>query len=320
MSYILEALEKSDKERKLQNGLSRSSVREERIISRSRRPFWFALLSIALLINAGILAWWIKPWQVKEPEAVLSAPAGEGNSALKPIPKDNRLKQPIADLSQPYYLVPRPVSADEKTKPPLPKEKDTGMVASGNPSFSIDQGKKEGLSNLSASGRPDPSIGQPLSQPVVNEEEPQGLPNEAPTIEPADTTKEEEPDEGPASLPVATGHPTSAEPLGRESVDYPTPATPAKTPASRSPEMAAVPDIDKLPASVREKLPPLAISFHFYSHDPGSRMVSINGHLLREGQTMNEDLKVEEIIADGVIMSFQGDRFRKGIFAQGQNN
>jgi len=320
MSYILEALEKSDKERQLHHGLSRPSVREERIVSPSRRPFWFALLSIALLINAGILGWWIRPWKEKEPQPVLSSPAGEGISALKSSPRDNRLQQPIPGLSQPYDLVSRPANTDEKTKLPLPAVRDIGKVASGYPSFPADQGEKEGLSNLSAPGRPDPSIGKPLPQPVVNEEEPQGLPDEAPTTGSADTTKEEEPDESPAPLPVEAVHPTSAEPLGSDSVDYPTPATPAKTPVSRSPGAAAVPDIEKLPASVREKLPPLAISFHFYSHDPGSRMVSINGHLLREGQAMNEDLKVEEIIADGVIMNFQGERFRKGIFAQGQNN
>ncbi len=316
MSYILEALEKSDKQRQLHNGISRPSVREERIISPSRRPFWFALFSIALLINAGILGWWIKPWKGKEPEAVLSGPVGERTSALKPSPKDNRLKQPIPGLLRPYDLASRPANTDEKTKTPLPAVQDTGKIASGYPSFSANQGEKESISNLSAPGRPDPSIGQLLSQPVVNEERPQGLPNEAPTTGPADTTKEEEPDEGPAPLPVATGHPTSAEPARRDSADYP-PATPAKAPASRSPGAAAVPDIDKLPSSVREKLPSLAISFHFYSHDPGSRMVSINGHLLREGQAVNEDLKVEEIIVDGVIMSYQGERFRKGIFAQG---
>lgn len=316
MSYILEALEKSDKERQLHNGLSRPSVQQERIVSHSRLPFWFALLSIALLINAGILAWWIKPWKEKEPQPVLSAPAGEGTSALKPSPKDNRLRQPISGLSQPDYLVPRPANTDKKTKPPLPAVQDIAKVASGNPSFPVDRGKKETRSNLSAPRRPDPAMGKPLSQPVVEDAKPQVLPDEASTTGPADI-KEEVPDEGPAPLPVAAGPPTSVEPLGIDSADYPAPATPAKAPVSLYSGAAAVPDIEKLPASVREKLPSLAISFHFYSHDPGSRMVSINGHLLREGQAMNEDMKVEEIIADGVIMNFQGERFRKGIFAQG---
>jgi hypothetical protein len=68
--------------------------------------------------------------------------------------------------------------------------------------------------------------------------------------------------------------------------------------------------IDQLPAAIRRQLPDIHISAHlFYENKPTSRLASINGKVLREGQMLAPDLKVAEIATDGVIF-----RYRKYLF------
>lgn len=72
--------------------------------------------------------------------------------------------------------------------------------------------------------------------------------------------------------------------------------------------------MDDLPPSVRQDLPPIAISGHSYSGDPALRLVMINGSTMREGQAITGGLRLEQITSDGVILSYQGYRLRKGVF------
>jgi hypothetical protein len=69
-----------------------------------------------------------------------------------------------------------------------------------------------------------------------------------------------------------------------------------------------------LPASVRQELPDIAISGHFYAADPSSRVVVINGRPMHEGETLAGGLRLERITSDGVVMDYQGYRFHKGVF------
>jgi general secretion pathway protein B len=69
----------------------------------------------------------------------------------------------------------------------------------------------------------------------------------------------------------------------------------------------------ELPQSIQQKLPAFAISTFLYSEDPGSRMVRINGQMMREGQYLSAGLKLEEIIQNGMIFSYQNYRFQVGL-------
>jgi general secretion pathway protein B len=68
-------------------------------------------------------------------------------------------------------------------------------------------------------------------------------------------------------------------------------------------------DINELPLSVREDLPDILIAGHIYSNDPESRIININGHIIREGQTVAEGLKIIEIIPSGAVFSYRGHVF-----------
>lgn len=68
----------------------------------------------------------------------------------------------------------------------------------------------------------------------------------------------------------------------------------------------------ELPSSIRKTLPVMAVAVHAYSATPGDRLVSINGRMLREGDTLAPDLKLEQITSDGMIFTYRGYRFRRG--------
>ena len=64
-------------------------------------------------------------------------------------------------------------------------------------------------------------------------------------------------------------------------------------------------DISQLPDSIRKELPDLSIAGHIYSNDPMSRIVNINGNVLREGDTVTSGLKVNEITMSGVVLDYE---------------
>ncbi|MBI5099522.1 MAG: general secretion pathway protein GspB [Nitrospirae bacterium] len=72
----------------------------------------------------------------------------------------------------------------------------------------------------------------------------------------------------------------------------------------------AVTELGDLPSAIQSELTPLSIFGHIYSDSPSARMVNINGQILREGETVRKNLRIEEITETGVIFSYQGTRFR----------
>lgn len=57
----------------------------------------------------------------------------------------------------------------------------------------------------------------------------------------------------------------------------------------------------------------MAISVHAYSDNPKSRMVGINYRIFREGDYVVPGLQLEQITPDGMIFSYKGYRFRRGV-------
>jgi general secretion pathway protein B len=73
--------------------------------------------------------------------------------------------------------------------------------------------------------------------------------------------------------------------------------------------------IDQLPGTIRQQLPDIHISAHlFYKDKPASRLASINGKVLQEGQMFTPDIKVAEISMYGVIFRYQKYLFYVPVF------
>ena len=89
-------------------------------------------------------------------------------------------------------------------------------------------------------------------------------------------------------------------------------------PVTRAAPAAAAPEntvmaIADLPAALRQEIPAMIISVHAYSPQPANRMVSINNLLLREGGNLPPGLTLNETTADGMVFSYKGYRFRRGL-------
>jgi general secretion pathway protein B len=125
MSFILDALKKSEAERRqgeaprLQDGPGYPPPRR-------RRPFWPLLLTLALLLNGVVLGWWLLVRE--EPPATGATPAGEaaqvpaGRPAAGPSPAGMPAPAP-AEPSTPAVEgvlaeAPSPAAAESPPGPP----------------------------------------------------------------------------------------------------------------------------------------------------------------------------------------------------------
>lgn len=75
-----------------------------------------------------------------------------------------------------------------------------------------------------------------------------------------------------------------------------------------------IPSRSELPLEKQNILPAIDIAGHIYDDNPSARMVIVNGKVRREKQFFGDGLKLEEITAQGIILSYRGIVFRMGIF------
>lgn len=84
MSYILEALKKAEQKTQQEGTPKLLSFPDDNAPERGKRPLWPYLLLASLLLNAGVLFWWIGPWRPQERQAVAQAPVVHPPVAVAP--------------------------------------------------------------------------------------------------------------------------------------------------------------------------------------------------------------------------------------------
>lgn len=75
-----------------------------------------------------------------------------------------------------------------------------------------------------------------------------------------------------------------------------------------------LPEVSQLSKDMQKELPSISIKAHIYSDNPSSRMVNINGLLMREGEEIADGLRIDEITLSGVILTYKDVRFRIRVF------
>ncbi len=129
-----------------------------------------------------------------------------------------------------------------------------------------------------------------------------------------------------ASVPPEPGvvAPSSAPPLAEEpqlsgqapsvppdydNRDYQAAITPEQAGAIAATRRAGgVPTRDEALAKGTQ-LPDLRLDLHVYDPDPAKRFVFINMRKLREGESLPEGVRVEEILSQGARLSYRGSQF-----------
>lgn len=72
---------------------------------------------------------------------------------------------------------------------------------------------------------------------------------------------------------------------------------------------SSFPQLKDLSAALQAEIPELQCVGHTYSEDPTKRMIIINGHILREGNTIAAGTHLSQITWEGVVIDFKGTRF-----------
>lgn len=250
MSYILDALRKSDQLRR--RGAAPTLLLGQATAAAPRRP---ALLSYGLLalvlLGAGIAIGWLRPWQ---PQPAVPALAPVAGVAKPPEPSPAPALQP--DMSSRA----EPALRAQNSVPTAPLAPAPARV-------------------------PAPA---PAPAPVL-----------APAPKPAQGT-------------------ASANSEGQSAPSKALAATPKKAPtldqgASAAAPAASVMAMAELPVAIQQELPPMSISVHAYSGKTAERLVGINNRLLHEGDYVASGLRLEQITPDGMILSYKGYTFRRGV-------
>jgi general secretion pathway protein B len=168
-----------------------------------------------------------------------------------------------------------------------------------------------------------PKPGQPLPRGADELRRAVLGPGASPSIEataglpspPAPAATDYAPQQAPEHVPVPADLIADIEAFKKQVGSGP-PAARAPPKPVLLPPPRAVPVSDKeagLPpppsAVLRGQLPEFQMSVHIYDADPARRFVYINGRKLRENDESREGLRLERIVADGAVLSYQGESF-----------
>lgn len=244
MSYILDALRKSDQQR--QRGAVPTLVTAPEPSATPRQPAYYGLIA-AVLLCAGIAIGWLRPWQ---PEQVRPA---TGPVAPKPPESAPRQTTPGPSPALPQ------VARKQETQPPRQK--------STSPPQPARAAVKE---DARASARNDTP----------------GAPSIAVT-----------------AVPKSAATPMPSQPVGKGATEG-------------APDQKVM-TLSELPLPIQQEMPAMSVSIHAYSAQPHNRLVGINERMLREGGDVAPGLRLEQITPDGMIFTYKGYRFSRGVRGSG---
>ncbi|SPF46711.1 hypothetical protein SBDP1_610077 [Syntrophobacter sp. SbD1] len=301
MSYILDALKKSEQARRgrkgrgLLQGPIEAPVAPPKIAKSSRGRLCF--IAVILFINIGFFAYLLRPWQ------------GGGNAGTGHAPPPETKEQSAQVIApspsvqlQAKHEPAETMPAEQEKSPPGPTISEEGRAApSESPATGtqtpdrIQDQVAEIKSKRGVAGKP--AAVKPPQDPKT-----------AATIKEMKTASLHEArknssmhSEQPVRPAGGSGILADMEPLTDLSG------------AQGEHAAARVLKWHELAPQIRDSIPNLSVSMLIYSKEPGERWININGSKRHEGDKISEGLKLEEITTDGAILSYQGRRFYKGV-------
>jgi len=278
MSYILDALKKSEQERQRGSVPNLQSVQTPSKPPARKPMRWISLVSALLALSAAFFIYLRQSWNTEvsiKQDVTISSKAPVTEAVAPPLSTET------------VKTLPEPKPAQPKlTQPSVKPKKDATPTAGG-------------LTPV----KPPPQRNERTTKPVIKPVKPV-----ARQIKPKAAVSKKKAME---PLPVDTARqwqkitPSSTS-QAAVVIQQPHPQQTKPQPDSRP----RLPTAAELPVSIQRGLPGIRISAHIYSDKPASRMVIINDKTLREGETVARGLTIEEITRDGVIFRFQARRFR----------
>lgn len=276
MSFILEALKRSENERQRQTGPGLATAPTgERV---KRRPPWLAIAVGLLVLNLAVLA-----FLLTRPPTTPSTAA----PAASPRPSATPSPAAAADMGREDRAASAPRVASTHTRGATPAPALRGSAA---PARNDAPTTTLAPPAATAAPRPAPSPGgeAPPRREVRSLSAEVAAP---PVVQP------------PVAGPIAEAEPPPAPAQTPEPAAAPTPA-PASTPVSRG-----LPTVAEMTLKGEFSGRPLHLDLHVYYDDPARRLVFINGSKYKEGERLEDGLTVDEIVPEGVVLDDGRQRF-----------
>lgn len=284
MSFILDALKKSENERQRQMGPSLADVQVVR--RNAERPWWVIAVAALLVVNLGVLLVVLIRGSNAKPDTTMQ-------QAALPQPNYNQsynhgAPPPMPAAPQPQYNAPPGYAAQQY--PP---------GYGGQPAQQYQQPPTQW------NYPPNPAPGDPSVRSLADEAGAYQQPYSDDSLNPHLASAARVP-KGPPM--VRQIQPPAVEPLSSGA------AFAAQTAANAPPGGGALvgdetlPTLEDLTAS-GTNLPELHLDIHVASQNPAERFVFVNMRKYLEGETLKEGPNVERITSEGVILNQRGLRF-----------
>lgn len=84
----------------------------------------------------------------------------------------------------------------------------------------------------------------------------------------------------------------------------------AAQPVVARPTAASVPWLRELPSSFRAAVAPLNVSIHVFAGTDEASILYINDRQYRAGETLPNGVRLDAVVADGAVLSYQGQQFK----------
>lgn len=291
MSYILEALKKSQQERELGRvpTLDTAVLFEEDKTDPRRGPWGplaLGLAAIALLI-ALYAALRVPP---PPAPALTERPA----TPAEPAPPPRTLPEPRRASGQPDAVSATPAAPLVEAPPPksarpLPP---AALPAAAGPKPAAEPG---GGTEAELDAQIQRELERQLAEDTVaTDRAAQAVPEEAPA--------------DPAPTPIPPDLLADIESFKRQLKGGEDPRA-APAPRAATARKSADPTTLRLTPEQQAGLPSYSMPVHVYVSDKAQRFVLIDGLKYREGEETAQGLKVEQILPDGTVLSFRGNPF-----------
>lgn len=269
MSLILEALKKSERQRRLGESPSLGSPIMAVRRRRSLLPVFVVLIAIGL-----VALWWVR----REPAAPLAdanvAPNAQLATGTQPAPAP---AMPTAAVARPNRA---PASEQKKTAAP---------AQAADPQASLREKLRSG--ELVAAN-PQAGVAATIKESApISAADPAAI-----AAAMADATK-------PRTVPEQNNPAAKAPPAAPTNANIKN--SPIVAAAGTGPTLKLM---WELPLATRRSLPAIKLSMHVFADEPKQRFVIINDQRRAEGDEFDE-LKLIEIRSDGIVFEHEGVRF-----------
>jgi general secretion pathway protein B len=316
MSFILDALKKSETDRQRQNGPALFEVRAAP--PRNPLPPWAIGLGALLAVNLVIVAWVLLRHSSSSDDKESSAAAVQ---AQQQSPPAHQYAQ-----TQPYSYGPGGIAPQGQSQQGQPWSQQSGPpqgYQQGNPqqwnqqgapqqwnqggpqAQQSPQGMQQGQQGYNGgyyngpNGPAQPAGGTAPSGPMGQTA---GMPPGSPSLNTAPQTAQNATGQAPQGNAGAGGNPDDYAPA-----TDPPPPSPFGNHVTRA-TPSGVPLYSDV--SMNMHLPTLRLDLHVFAANPPDRFVMINMHKLHEGDPLPaEGVRVESITPDGAILNHSGTRF-----------